>query len=87
MTESEELELREQAERGRKAQIATEFLEQFLTQQRAYVFAMLETVKIGENKELILTFAMYLQILRKFEEDIKAFIQLGEIAEDELKND
>ena len=86
MTESEELEQRKQAERGRKAQIATEFLEQFLTQQRAYVFAMLETIKIAENKEAILTFAMYLQILRKFEDDIKVFIQLGEIAEDELKN-
>ena len=85
MTENEELELRKQAIQGRNASIAAEFLEAFLTQQRAFVFAMLETTKTGENEERILSLVNYLQAIRKFEDDIKAFIQLGEIAEDGLK--
>ena len=85
MTESEELEQREQVMRGRAAQAALDFSHDFLIQKRALIISEIES---GENYmyENLMAQKVYLIVLRDFENMLKSNIQLGEIAEEELKN-
>ena len=83
MTEQEELELREQAETGRKAKIALEFLDYFLTLKRAVRLNEIETSK-DISYETLLAQKISLMELKEFENWLKSNIDNGEIAEKEL---
>lgn len=83
MTEEKEIELREQAKNGREAELALKFLDVFLIQERAFAIQEIET---SDNLmyETLLAQKIFLSIMRKFENMLKSFIDLGEIAEKEL---
>ena len=82
-SETEEKELRELVEKGRKAKIASEFVQDFLTRERANVFFFLETKEI-QNPEKLLEPVIYLRLMRRFESEIKLCIEQGDIAQKEL---
>lgn len=86
LTDSEERELREQAEYGRKAQAAQEVLKNFLLEQRAQTINRLETEAFDKAEDLINPI-IYLRLLRAFELDIEKNISLGEIAQRRLNED
>lgn len=83
MEEQEQQDLRKQAQDGRAAQITLNFLDDYLIQRRAFIIGELEK---GENYmyENLITQKIYLIVLRDFENMLKSYIQLGEIAEEEL---
>ena len=76
-------ELREIADKGRKAKIASDFMHDFLTQERAKIIFTLET-KLFDNKDDVLGLVLYLRILRNFENNVKTCIDAGDIAQKEL---
>ena len=84
MDEQEQQDLRKQVQDGRAAQITLNFLEDYLIQKRAFIINGLEQ---NENYmyENLMAQKVYLTVLRDFENMLKAYIQLGEIAEEELK--
>lgn len=82
-SETEGKELRELVEKGRKAKIAFEFVQDFLTKERANVFFFLETKNFPSPEDLLAP-VIYLQLMRRFENDIKLFIDNGDIAQKEL---
>ncbi|MBR2208545.1 MAG: hypothetical protein IJ859_07015 [Synergistaceae bacterium] len=86
MTEQEQTELRERAEKGRKAKIASEFLDEFLAKQRAFTLQDLETNKEKITYEDLLFSKIFLIVLRSFENMLNFYINNGEIAEKELNN-
>ena len=84
MDEQEQQDLRKQVQDGRAAQITLNFLEDYLIQKRAFIINGLEQ---NENYmyENLMAQKVYLTVLRDFENMLKAYVQLGEIAEEELK--
>ena len=85
MTEQELTELREQAEKGRKAKIAQEFLDEFLLQERARILNEGETSDKYMYEDLLFN-KIYLIVLRHLENSIKLYTDIGEIAEKELND-
>ena len=83
MTEQKELELREQAEKGRRAKIALEVLDEFLTLKRATIINKIQT-SLDFTYERILAQKISLMALNELENWIGTQIQLGEIAEKEI---
>ena len=83
MTEQELQDLREQSEKGRKAKIAIEFLNDFLIQERATTINHLETGGFLNPQDLEPP-VIYLRLLRKLEMTAQSFIDMGDIAEKEL---
>ena len=79
-------ELRAQAEQGRQAKIVSEFMEDFLTEERAQTLFLLENEKI-DKAEALLPPVLYLRVLRKLEARLQTIIATGEIAEKELNQD
>lgn len=77
------LELQEQAEYGRKAKIASEFMKEFILQQRALILVKLENDTIEDMNSLI-TPILGLRYLKLLENSLDSYIQMGEIAEEEL---
>ena len=86
MTDQELTELREQAEKGRKAQIAKEIFSDFLTVQRAIALRNLENLPFEELQTKSAVIALYFQVLKDFEANVQYFIDEGEISERELNN-
>ena len=85
MTEQEELELRERAEKGRKAKIAAEFLDEFILCKRAYLINKLESSNQDDFLyESLLPIKCSLVVLREFTNWLKSNTDIGEIAESEL---
>lgn len=84
MDEQKQQDLRKQVQDGRAAQITLNFLEDYLIQKRAFIINGLEQ---NENYmyENLMAQKVYLTVLRDFENMLKAYVQLGEIAEEELK--
>lgn len=76
-------ELREVVDRGRKAKITSEFMQDFLTQKRAQIIFALETT-LFDKQDDVLGLVLYLRILRDFEKDVKTCIDAGDIAQKEL---
>jgi len=85
MTEQEELELREQAEWGRKAKAAREIFEYFILRERANEIYTIEKSDDVSYESLLFP-KVYLRVLRKLEGQIQYFLDNGEIAEKELSN-
>lgn len=84
LTEKDAEEYRQQAETGRKALTALEFLKEYLTGTRALVFHELETMQdLGNATTLII----FLRVLREFENSLVRYADTGEIAERKLKED
>ena len=83
MDEQEQQDLQKQVQNGRAAQITLNFLENYLLQKRAAVINDLEK---GDNYmyESLMAQKVFLCVLRDFENMLKAYVQLGEIAEKEL---
>ena len=77
------LELQAQAEYGRKAKIASEFMKDFILQQRALILVKLENDTIEDMNSLI-TPILGLRYLKLLENSLDSYIQMGEIAEEEL---
>ncbi len=77
--------LREDAEQGRKAKIALEFMRDFILRERASVIYQLE-INTEMTADEALSNKRWLELLRKFENAAQAFIQLGEMAEKELED-
>ena len=86
MTEQEQQDLRQQAEYGRKAEIALDFLSDFLLRERTHTIYNIEhnIVITAETPITELHYITYLQALRKFEDMANSFITQGKIAEEEL---
>ena len=79
----EQDELLEQAERGRKANIAAEFLNEYFLQERALLLNKLETD--GDfSYDAVLALKISLRVLRNVENWLKSIIDNGEIAEKEI---
>lgn len=89
MTEQEREDLQQQAEQGRKAEIALEFLGEFLLRERTHTIYNIEhnLVITAETPITELHHISYLQALRKFEDMANSFIVQGKIAEEELNSD
>lgn len=83
MTEQKELELREQAEKGRRAKIALEVLDEFLTLKRAAIINKMQTSP-DITYDRILAQKISLMMLNELENWIGSQIQSGEIAEKEI---
>ena len=83
MTEQEELELREQAEKGRKAKTALEVLDEFLVIRRALIINRVQTSE-DISYERLLAQKIGLMELQELENWLKSNIDSGEIAEQEL---
>ena len=83
MTEQEELELREQAERGRRAQIVLDFMNEFILYRRAIKIREIEGNEDFSYKKM-LQVKIGLMELRELENWINSIINTGEIAEKEL---
>ena len=83
MTEQEELELREQAEKGRKAKTALEVLDEFLVIRRALIINRVQTSE-DISYEKLLAQKIGLMELKALENWLKSSIDSGEIAEKEL---
>ena len=86
MTPEEEQELREQAETGRKAKIAADFMEAYILMRRTQTIEMLET-KDFQNSESVNAVVSWLRILKDFEIWCRMCTDMGEIAEKELNED
>ena len=79
-------ELRRQAEEGRSAKIALDFVQDFLTTERAQTLLILEQDVFDHAEELVPP-VLYLRVLRKLEARLQTIIDIGEIAEKELNKD
>ena len=86
LTDSEERELREAVEQGRRAQIVREFMKEFLLEARTQTISRLEQDSFNDSDELLAPI-VYLRTLRLFELDVEKYISLGEIAEGRLNED
>ena len=85
-TDREAEELRHQAEEGRSAKIALDFVQDFLTSERAQTLLILEQDVFDHAEELVPP-VLYLRVLRKLEARLQTIIDIGEIAEKELNKD
>ena len=83
MTEQGQQELIEQIENGRKAKIALGFINDYLLQERATTIKQLETSSFQTQEEIDIN-VLYLRTLRKLEQTVNTYIELGDIAEKEL---
>ena len=72
-----------QVEKGRKAQIANEFVKEILLSERVLTLHTLETDNF-ETSEALLAPVLYLRVLKKFELVLQKYISLGEIAQREI---
>ena len=86
MDEEYQQELQERAEYGRKAKITSEFLKDFLLEQRAAVIFKLESNEPMTADEA-LEYRRWLRLFSEFNNRAHSYIQLGEMAEEELKDD
>ena len=86
LTDSEERELQEAVEQGRRAQIVREFMKEFLLEARTQTISRLEQDSFNDSDELLAPI-VYLRTLRLFELDVEKYISLGEIAEGRLNED
>lgn len=75
-----------QAELGRKYRVASEVLDEVLTEQRENVIRKLEGADMAKDSDAI-GLVLYLRVLRIFWDTIKTRIELGEVSEEELRND
>ncbi len=83
MTEQEQIELYKQADLGRDAKITLNFIDRFLLGSRARIIRELETMPdYTQNDELVAD----LRALRRLENNLKTYIQKGEIAEERVNN-
>jgi len=78
MTEQEELELREQAEWGRKAKAAREIFEYFILRERANEIYTIEKSDDVSYESLLFP-KVYLRVLRKLEGQIQYFLDFRQI--------
>lgn len=83
MTDQEELELREKAEYGRKNQITLEVTKDFVLRKRALLLGRMESGGTITGDDA-LDYCRWFVLLKEFENEIQAYIQMGEIAEKEL---
>lgn len=84
--EDREAELRLNAEAGRKARIAGEFLREYLDKRRENIVRAIED-GIYHTGETAMTEALAeLRVMRSFRVRRELLIQLGELAEEELRN-
>lgn len=86
MTDLERQDLQQQVEQGRRAQVAQDFLCDFLLKERAQTIYALENLPLYDLTNMQALVA-YLQSLSSFERSAKTFIDIGEIAERELNKD
>lgn len=78
-------ELREDIERGRKAQIALEVLKEYLTNRRNEIVRLLEDGTYSMSKaETLSEVLAELRVIRAFWEDAEYNIQRGKYVEEEL---
>ena len=82
MTDKEEL--MHDAETGRRYKIAGEVLKEFLEGRKNELIRKLESSPYGD--EDLRQFSTELQVIRAFRDCADAFIQRGEIAEEELSH-
>ncbi len=83
LTEQEQQDLRETADRGRRAKIVLDFTTEYLINERARVMRSLETDTYTKSEELLEP-VIYLRLMRRFENSIKTQINAGDLAEKEL---
>ena len=83
LREKEQQDLREIVDRGRKAKITSEFMQDFLTCERANIIFALET-KIFAKQDDAFELILYLRVLRQFDNFVKTCIDAGDIAQKEL---
>lgn len=84
MTEQEQQELQQQAEQGRKAKIAKEFIQGFVTNQRVQIINALETETFDTLEQRAISYIKGLRVLRNFELLAERYIDEGNIAQEEL---
>ncbi len=84
MTEQEQQELQQQAEQGRKAKIAKEFMQGFVTNQRVQIINALETETFDTLEQRAISYIKGLRVLRNFELLAERYIDEGNIAQEEL---
>ena len=76
----------EEAELGRKYHVANEVLSEIMTEQRENIVQQLESTDF-ENDSTALSLVLYLRVLRICENLIKSRIEVGKLAEEELRED
>lgn len=85
-TEQDMAELEEQIERGRQAQVAYDYVKEFLLTERAQTIRLLETERYVVPDEIMLL-VNYLRLLGKFEARIQTIIEVGKLSEEEMNRD
>ena len=81
--EDREAGLREEAERGRKAQIALEVMNDILNERKMQIVSMLETILFDSDLSMYEHLAE-LRVIRSLRCKLEDYITIGEWAEEEL---
>ena len=83
LTEQEQQDLREIIDRGRRAKLFSDFIQEYLMNERVRVIHSLEADTYTKSDELLEP-VIYLRLMRRFENFIKTCIDSGDLAEKEL---
>ena len=81
--EDREAGLREEAERGRKAQIALEVMNDILNERKMQIVSMLETILFDSDLSMY-EYLAELRVIRSLRCKLEDYITIGEWAEEEL---
>lgn len=86
--EDREAELRQEAEQGRRAKIALEVLEEFLTRRHDDIVCLLEdgSYSYTKNPEALRDALSEMRILRLIRDNAGYYIRRGKFAEEEMSN-
>lgn len=86
--EDREAELRQEAEQGRRAKIALEVLEEFLTRRHDDIVCLLEdgSYSYSKNTETLRDALSELRILRLIRDNAEYYIRRGKFAEEVMSN-
>ena len=83
LTEQEQEDLREIMDKGRRAKLFSDFVQEYFMKERVRVIHSLESDTYTKSDELLEP-VIYLRLMRRFENFIKTCIDSGDLAEKEL---
>ena len=83
LTEQEQQDLREIMDKGRRAKLFSDFVQEYFMKERVRVIHSLESDTYTKSDDLLEP-VIYLRLIRRFENYIKTCIDSGDLAEKEL---
>ena len=83
LTEQEQQDLREIMDKGRRAKLFSDFVQEYFMDERVRVIHSLESDTYTKSDDLLEP-VIYLRLIRRFENYIKTCIDSGDLAEKEL---